>query len=602
MAKGRGHIGFSLPEREKPQDDAFDIRPHKVEAWISQLPRGNVGETARQVFGTLHQTNRQQLSWKKRYQLLETIREPVHYVSAALNKHLDTQSLPLQTKTQRIAKLAITLNSEMALGYKIAIEDMLAGNFLLRSKKALTIMLHRALTYLNQDLLTCYKVYLPVEQEIWGDLHRLYSYAENRRLHNRTVVDKEQTIINKSKISTAYKQALLLSLATPYRLRRGEANTLCDALQIWADQAILEQYTPKFDHQSSRFVVHLNSNKEPYHVSFELQPCDAKQCRFLNLEPLGKAIQKEIDALASNKPTKLKKQLGNRLTGDLLHRLKLDWDAPAKRLHQRQNKQFKAEVIIGLTAIHRALSLTHSLQNITLKNAVCNVEALFDKTASYSSRAVEAENQTREDVWNMFKPEKTKVEQTQQASTPVTPLQIQNWDVCDESAGGYRVRRKANDTFKIQVGDLIGIRSLGEACDANWIISVVRWIQHPDKDTLEMGLQNLAHCGLPAAAKIKQADNQYSVYHRVIALPENQVQAQKKSLLTPPLLFNKETTLLIEFNGSKRHLKLISPVEGSNSFACFSYEEIHEPQPTANKEKPHPASPAADYSLLWKEL
>lgn len=47
MAKGQGHIGFTLPERHKPGRDSFDTKPRKVAAWISQLPMGNVGETAR---------------------------------------------------------------------------------------------------------------------------------------------------------------------------------------------------------------------------------------------------------------------------------------------------------------------------------------------------------------------------------------------------------------------------------------------------------------------------------------------------------------------------------------------------------------------------
>ncbi|WP_127477592.1 hypothetical protein [Sulfurivermis fontis] len=604
MAEGQGHIGFTLPERHKPGRESFDTKPRKVEAWISQLPMGNVGETARQVFGALHESNRLRIGWNERYRLLEALREPVAYVGQALNKRFTGLTFPLQPKTQRIANLAIELYSEMALGYKIAIEDMLARNFLFRDRKALTVMLHRALRYLNRVLLTSYQVYAAAPRETWADLHRLYRYAESKRLHQSSVTDKEQAILPKTSITTAYKQALLLALATPYRLRQGEVSVVYAALEIWAHLAQLQPYNPKADAEAALFVTHLGSDEEPSHIAFSHAQCNDGQCRLIDLQRLTATVHEELELVARGTVTEMKHRLGNSLTVDLLRRLSMTWGAPPKRGFYRNHKDSKAELVVGLTAVHRALGLVSALRSITLLNNVTGAENLFAKTSSYSSRVVNSENDVKEDVWDVFKPKPaSKPGQPQKTAPKTPPLLMQTWDVRDESGGGYRVARRGNDTLGVQVGDLIGIRPLTDTDDANWVVGVVRWIRHSGTDELEMGLQNLAHHSRPAAARVKQPNGQYTEYQRVIGLPETKEPPQPQTLLTPPLLFSVGATLLVQFDHSEHRLLLTGLRETTGSFAQFTFENLGPASTDSGGKKPGstPGSPS-DYTSLWNEL
>lgn len=604
MAEGKGHIGFALPDQHKPGRDSFDTKPRKVEAWISQLPMGNVGETARQVFGALHESNRLRISWDERYRLLEALRGPVGYIGQALHKRFTGLTFPLQPKTQRIANLATELYGEMALGYKIAIEDMLARSFLFRDRKALTIMLHRALRYLNRVLLTTYQVYSPQPRETWADLHRLYRYAEERRLHQSSVTDKEQEILPKTSIATAYKQALLLALATPYRLRQGEVGVIYAALEIWAHLAQLTPYTSGANPEAPLFVTHLGSNEEPSHLAFNHFQCDDGQCRLIDLERLTLTVQEERDLIAAGTTTELKHRLGGSLNVDLLRRVGMTWDVPPKRGFYRSNKSSKAEVVVGLTAVHRALGLVSALRSITLLNSGdSGPENLFSKTSQFSSRVVAAESDVKEDVWDVFKPKPAaKPGQAQQAAPKTPALLMQTWEVRDESGGGYRIARSGSDTLGVQVGDLIAVRPLTDTHDANWVIGVVRWIRHSGPEELEMGVQNIANRSRPAAARMRQEGGKLTEFQRIIGLPEVKEPPQPQSLLAPPLLFGVGSTLLVQFDHTEHRLMLTGLLESTGSFSKFSFEDLGSTGATAPAKTDTHGGQPADYSNLWNDL
>jgi len=605
MAKGQGHIGFTLPEQRKPGRDSFDTRPRQVERWITQLPMGNVGETARLVYGALHESNRLRVPWDERYRLLEALREPVGYIGQALHKRFTGVTFPLQPKTQRIANLATELYGEMALGYKLAITDMLARNFLFRDRKALAVMLHRTLRYLNRVLLISYQVYAPAPAGTWADLHRLYRYAEMKRLQQTSVTDKEQALLPKTSIATAYKQALLLALATPYRLRQGEVNVVYAALEVWSHLAQLTPYDPAADQNAALFVTHFGSDEEPSHLAFNHFQCDTEQCRLIDLERLTNTVQHELSMISAGTGTEMKNRLGNALTLDLLRRLGMTWGVPPKRNFDRSDKSDKVEVVIGLTSLHRALGLHGALQDIsTAHSGSEHAESLFSSTSTYSSRAVKALNERHEDVWDTFKPQApTRSGEPPKPATKIQPLKTQTWDIRDESSGGFRIARQGDDTLGVQVGDLIGIRPDSETEEGKWIIGAVRWIRHGGPHELEVGIQNIASHARPAAARLRKEDGQMTEYQRVIALPESTEPPQPRTLLTPPLLFSSGTTLLVQFGPAEHRLLLTGQLESTGSFAQFTFEDHGSTaaKPAHRTPEQHPGVPA-DYTSLWTEL
>ena len=120
---------LNIPEQSKPTSGSFDPRPKHVETWIASLPMANTGESARHIYAALREMNRTVISEHDRYKTMEILRGPVYQITQVLKKHYINQNLPLSPKNQKIAELAIQLNSEMAIGYKAVIQDKLSKTF-----------------------------------------------------------------------------------------------------------------------------------------------------------------------------------------------------------------------------------------------------------------------------------------------------------------------------------------------------------------------------------------------------------------------------------------------------------------------------------------
>ena len=605
MTAEKDQLGFDLPERRKPGKDSFNTKQRKVEEWIALLPMGNVGETARQVFGALHETNRLRVSWQERYRLLESLRAPVAYVGQALHKRFLGLTFPLPPKTRRIAHLATELYNEMALGYKIAIEDMLDANFLFRDKRALTIMLHRALRYLNKVLLTTYQVYSPQPHNTWSDIHRLYRYAETARLFRASVTDTEQELLPKTTIATAYKQALLLALASPYRLRQGEVGIVYSALELWAHLAQIMPYDAQADREAALCYPPLDSHGEPSHLVFSHYDRGNGGCRLIDLQPLAITVREELGQAERSSTTELKRRLGAGLTVDLLRRLSLTWGVPPKRSSARNAKAEDVEVVVGLSSVHRALGLVTALRSMTALPNASNATApedLFSRTSTFQSRTIASENDQKADVWDPFKARaatQQSAQRPQAATAKATPLPLQTWAMRDQSAGGCRIARSGMDTLGVQVGDLIGVRPYTDTHDRHWTVSVVRWIRHTSEEELELGVQSITGRGQPAAARTRQPNGTMSEYQRIIGLPEDKEHNLVASLLVPPLLYTVGATLSVRFDETEHPLLLTGVQEGTGSFVQFTFENLNAIRNEPARENPQQPS---DFNSLWSDL
>lgn len=603
MAGGKGHIGFTLPEQRKPGRDSFNTKPRKVAAWIAELPMGNVGETARQVFGALHQSNRLRIGWEERFRLLEALRPPLAYLGEALQKRYTGLPFPLQAKTLRIAALAADLYGEMALGYKIAIEDMLSHSFLFRNRRTLTVMVHRALRYLNRALLTSYQVYSPPRGEVWADLHRLYHFAETRRLHQTSVTDKEQEVLPKTSIATAYKQALLLALASPYRLRQGEVCVVSTTLEVWAHLAQLLPYDPNADPNTPLFVIDLVSNEEPTHLAFSHFSCQNGHCRLLDLAHLRVTVHEELERVSAGSVTELKRRFGNTLSVDLLRRLTLSWGVPPKRGFDRNEIRGQTVVVAGLSMVHRAIGGLATGFGDTATGQPTATPA-FSGAATFESRPVRSAESRKTDVWNVYQPRPgapaPSKPKPQVTAPPPSPMEPQSWEVRDESDGGYRIARGGSDTQGIHVGDLIGLRPPGAADDSSWGIGVVRWFRHSGTEELEVGVQSICRHGTPAAARTRLPNGSHTETQRVILLPQGG--EQPPSLLAPPLLFNVGTLLLVTAGVREQRLQLTGLLESTGSFAQFVYDDLDGTNDSTGHETGQQPDQPSDYSALWTDL
>jgi hypothetical protein len=101
MGNKQGQIELHLAERSKPGKESFNYRSSFTEHWVSELPVGNIGETAKRLFNALQEVNRLDISWKDRLNFLELLREPISYVQNSLVRHYTGMSFPLHQNPAR---------------------------------------------------------------------------------------------------------------------------------------------------------------------------------------------------------------------------------------------------------------------------------------------------------------------------------------------------------------------------------------------------------------------------------------------------------------------------------------------------------------------
>lgn len=590
MARQKGQIGLNIAERSRPNKASFDHRSANVEQWVQALPVGNIGETARQVYETLHEVNRFDIPWKERYRFLETLREPVNYVQKALVRRFTGLSFPLQEKTQRIAILARTLYDEMALGYKTAIEDMLGSSFLTRDNKALTVLIHRAIRYLSQSMLICYQTYTPHPKDSWFELHALFLHAEYKKIYQDAIRDDYNTQMPDSSIARVYKQILLLALTSPYRLRQGEAEALYLALARWAGHAHIIPYNAP-SAGDALFVVHMDSDEAPDYQVFDHRDCNTELCRLVDTHQLSQVLATELEEKGSESDQAP-------VNTDLMRRLIRTLGVAPKRSFSRSDSDATIEVLVGSTMLHRAL--TRELAD----------PRLHSRPSNYNSKEVFGISQeSTDDVWDIFSSQKMKTNyehymaatasKEKERGTHSQKLITETWKIRNESAGGYRLALEQSQQAKVQVGELLGMHHNRES--DNWEIGVVRWMRQGSEGELEIGVQALAPQAHPVMVKNEHSGGRAGEYQYALLLPEIPALKQPGSLITPIMLFQPGNELSLHMPGDDVKLKLTHKLQDTGHFVQFLFNHT-----SKSRQSTHPENKAqsatSHLDSVWDEL
>ena len=151
---------------EQHAQTGMETRPKQIEKWIDSLPRANVGEMAKSVFKTLYNLNRTEIPDSNRFKILELFQDPAEFLTESLKKQYLGLSFPLTPKKQQVALLAREIQSEIAIGYKIIVENSLTGQNSRINNKLLIAAVYHALQYTGYILLRSYQIYVPVPSNI----------------------------------------------------------------------------------------------------------------------------------------------------------------------------------------------------------------------------------------------------------------------------------------------------------------------------------------------------------------------------------------------------------------------------------------------------
>ena len=610
-------LGLNLPERAKPGKDAFDLRPRHVDTWISELPRGNVGETAKQMFMALVDTNRLDYPHQNRIQFLEATRETVAFVTESMRRHFISINAPMPEKNWKIGEACREILLAQSLGYLIAIDDLLKHTFLFADSHSLAVLIHRAMTALGRVMLTNYQTYTPIQPNLWHQLHRLYALAEERNILSSSIADPQHRFTPKTTIAQEYSRLFLLSLASPYRLRHGEVTKVYDILERWNTKCRLiklEENQADTQKQGMLFGVNIESDSPPQAMSILRENNDTKHCHILDTHPLANAIRKEVKQGFNAGNTTLTSIEMNRpdLSQELMRRLLIAWCVIPKRGFPRNEADEQVDVTLGLSATHQII-ISGTRRRTTDENN-------FGTTAQFSAgkelAGVNLDTNLPElpDVWEMIYfsgtpteevsvlEEQLKKEQgtaTTNGTNPRPHFVPETWAILNESARGYCIRSTNRPKeARAQVGELVGIRRSIRGQLWKWGIGVIRWLKADNQDRLMMGIEMLTPDA--AAIGIRGMTHAKNDYQRTLMLPEIKAIQQPTTLITGSVPYRVGNQLVINILGKEIMIKLSKQVQNTGLFAQFEFEILEQQQSTASTTES--AESEEEFDSVWTSI
>mgnify|MGYP000008714776 FL=1 len=565
-----------------------------ITQWLANLPKANIGETARQLYQGLIELNQYEVAPDRRLAMLERIRPEVHYVCSALSKYYLGQSIVLEDKPRKVANLSQSLQNHLANGYKIVV----AQERSIKSRDHSTLMtlaLQRSIRGLCGPLLRAFQLYCPVADGIWLELHQLYQMARKRKLHQTPVNDTESANKQPLSIEQCYLVALLMGSARPNQMRQSAMGRLFATLEDWSKHARLVEP----DDSKALFIINPDMDCPPRYKSL------------IRGESLDNSLGLDTRGLVSNIKNFMLE--GNDYSGDLnipgtlgielLQHVSQSWGDLAERTFNRIPSQGQLRVSIGMSATHFRIAGKAFARMIDATEEELNP---FSETAQRAKQggwtgAFDGGQSVEWSGGNIEQIDYGSQADGDDDSDDTYP--IHSLPIVNHSPGGFCLTWPKDVPKQLQAGELLGVQ---EANEQDWSLAVVRWIRQVRGGGTQMGIELIApHC-TPCAAKLIRKTGEPSQYLRALLLPEVTAIDRPATIITPRLPFQVNSKISILQGGKAERAHLNNRVTATGSFSQFEYHLIEQPR----EEKPQSETEGAsltvavedDFDSLWKSL
>lgn len=534
-------MSFKLSVPAPEQNLTVETQPRQVAEWLAALPLTNPNETARAVLDSLSATNRSKVATDIRLKLLELYRDAIARLLPSLELLYVGHPLPLPEKSRLIAGQVRQLQTELANGYKIVLQEHAGKRISFGNSKHLPLAAEHAIASLGQMLVVCYQTYAPTPAGVWAEMHALFMYAVEYGIQDEPVPERER----RSSVNLAYKQALLLALLDPYRLMQGEVNKVLDYLSSFGSHAHLQPLV-QTSNPSGFFLVRLDSDKPPRALAHEASVTDARTDILLNTIELARLLHQQIRSLESGVSPKSLGLHGSAQDfgfTNLLRRMLKHWGVTPKRMFSRLQTNERMDICAGIRPIHRFLS----------GETVSSAESLPDAQ----------EEQGRQETEITLDLADSPLDNSSH-HTYVS----RNWLIANESAGGIALLKDPKADAQVRVGEIIGLRPEGSE---TWNIGVVRWVSSESPGHLQLGAQMLAPSALPVMVRAVIAG---SLFQPALVLPEIPALKQPATLLTLSGSYQPQCEFMLEGMGRPQNIRATKLLEATSNFDLFEFAPL----------------------------
>ncbi len=585
---------------------ALKTDPAKISDWIDALPLANVEEAATSMRDALLRMNRSPIDTETRYQIMEQMRDKALGIDKAMKKLREKTAFQPSERNRQLAALHGNLLQETAHAYKRVLVDLLSQGDPSRVPQAMIVTAHRVIEALTHELLEAYVAYSPEPEHIWGEVHRIYRFATQAKIHLTPIPSGGQGGTEKETIDHVYRQMILVYLANPYHLMQGEIYTLFGEIDHWIDGCRLAPI-PSGQQVAGCLYIDPDQDRPPMYAPAN-KP--AKPINGVSIDVSGASalVSIPIETLEQKRRTEKKGlSLIQRMRRDMLMRLKSAWEARRERAADRLNAFEQVEVMVGLGTAHHFLSgegeftpertelnvaggstgggMTLGLMNEHQEQWSTNTGSQLGTRSSVFGGA----DLGGADLWDtVFETRKDTLDRTRNYDQQFRQkFQVTSWQQFDISEGGISLSLGDNPQEKIRVGEIIGYR---KSNDDPWIIGSVRWMQFLPGRGLSIGVRNITGTSVAIGGRAVEGTGAGGEYFRMLLTAPLDDPGQS-ALLAPAAIYYVGTKILMVLGEEVSYVHLTELLETTRSFSLFALARADKPKMKTPLTPPSTLSP-----------
>lgn len=486
---------------------APETRPEVTSAWLKQLATASPEEAAQKLLAELGRLNRSELNEDLRAELAHLYEPTVHKLTEAVVRMLPENGTPQSIMHRQAANLACEMTVELAHAWKMTYRGLEQRRAIFGGAKAKQLALAHLLGALSGQICTSYRTYTSPPVHSWRELHQVREALLQEGM-------PDPAGIGQTAAENAYKRALLLALADPFRFTRPEIEVIMAYLDRFGQLAQLGNGSKN---AHSVFLIDTSAD-----TPFQQNAQQGATSLALDTRDLYKHLRGLVVKIKTGEPFRdigldEPPQKVNAL--HLFSRLLQAWRGAQKRGFNRYEPGLSfVEVISGIPAIHR----------------------LFD--------------------------EKQKPVPARTSAVAVnthTPLSDQSlparWRVINDSASGLAISAHAQEVAQVRMGNPIALR--GEHVNGDgWMLAVIRWGKMTKGQLIVAGVEKLSPETSSVVLRFLE-DNSENIGQPALLIPSNPVLQTEERLLLPQGLYKRGRTADMWLKGERRRIGLGSLVE-----------------------------------------
>jgi hypothetical protein len=508
-------LALTLPPIDAAPESPLETRPSKVAAWLEATLKRDPVAATRMIADELAETNRVPVGDSRRLELAELYWKSANDLWPQLEGHFARAAHPLEGVALDAAKAALSLAIELSVAYKRVLASEADRYQLLGGSRRVAGLVQRCLQCAARILTDSYRAYAPVPAKTWLDLHAVYAFAIERKLHQQPG-NRDQPEATPERL---YVQLLLLALANPYGLSPTQSAVLLKLLPELSRAAKLTEVAPVHKSAKAVAIVPLRHDFPPFSANKGGSIQGGKL--YVLAYDVAFQIQEQLRAIEAGRdiPEEAGKGKASRAQYiALLQRLLRQWALPPARHFNRLPSRARTTMTVGLRGVWQVSSGAQS--------------------------------------------------------DPENPPLLTPCEVVNQAPGGYALRQTGKEQAGLRIGDVIALKVEGRT---GVQVAVVRWFRNPMKQGgLEFGCELVAEN--PKAALGVPEDAPEGGLSPIVVLPGDPTgtgpAAAPAQLLVPPGRFHVDDAVQLKRRGQFSIVVLTRQVDEGPSFELYEFTGV----------------------------